>query len=366
VILATGHSWPEDRETDAGHFVSPWSGLIDTAIPAGRVGILGTSLSAIDAAMATACQHGAFDPSDTTFDLSSKGCDLQITLMSRQGLLPEADFWCPLPYRPLRHLTPGAVQHELTAGPDGLLDRLWHLMVAELIDADPVWSSRLRIAELSAQDFAEAYFAPRLSTDAFSWAKANLVEVQRNVEARHTVGWRYAILRMHEPIERAVEHLSEVDRERFGCLKRVFIDNYAAVPPQSIKRLLALHEAGCLTILTLGDDYIMDRHDTGTRVTTESGDVHNFDVFIDARGQRALCSEDLPFPSLRDALPAGQVETDSSFALIGAGNGRIFLPAAPYLLSRLPFVQGITASADMGAEVARVILGCHSNKVVLT
>jgi uncharacterized NAD(P)/FAD-binding protein YdhS len=51
-----------------------------------------------------------------------------------------------------------------------------------------------------------------------------------------------------------VPHLNEKDSERFKMgLARVFIDNYAAIPPQSIRRLLALREAGILSILTLGN-----------------------------------------------------------------------------------------------------------------
>ena len=44
------------------------------------------------------------------------------------------------------------------------------------------------------------------------------------------------------------------------------------------------------------------------------------------------------------------------FALRDVGDGRLFLPAAPYLLKRLPFAQGICASADMAAAVAQAIL----------
>ncbi|MBZ4317550.1 hypothetical protein LAM21_24350, partial [Mycobacterium tuberculosis] len=75
-------------------------------------------------------------------------------------------------------------------------------------------------------------------------------------------------------------------RSRQG-LARVFIDNYAAIPPESIRRLLALHRAGFLRILTLGEDYELQREPDRTLI------VHHrqrceFDVFIDARGQKAL------------------------------------------------------------------------------
>jgi uncharacterized NAD(P)/FAD-binding protein YdhS len=356
VVLATGHDWPEDPQDQPGVFVSPWTGLIDAAVAAGRVGILGTSLSAIDAAMAVACQHGSFTDNDRSFRPAPGSDALRILLMSRHGLLPEADFWCPLPYQPLRHFTEGALERAAAAGAGGLLDRIWRLFVAEMAAEDPVHAEATGLAHLTPEGFAEAHFAPRLAADPFDWARANLAEVERNGKARRVVGWRYAILRMHEPLERMVERLDDGDRRRFEALKRVFIDNYAAVPPQSIRRLLALHEAGCLEILALGEDYDLDRGEGVTRVRAEDGTVTVVDVFIDARGQRPLAAEDLPFATLRAAVGPGPVAMTAEFALTGVGAGRLFLPAAPYLLHRLPFVQGITASAEMGAVVAGAIL----------
>lgn len=355
VILSTGHSWPEEPD-DAAHFVSPWSGLIDAAVPPARIGVIGSSLSAIDATMAVVCQHGAFAEDDMVFHLNAGAHALNVTLMSRQGLLPEADFWCPLPYRPLQHFTDGALDRELQIGVEGLLDRLWRLMVAEFAVADPYWTETTGIAYLSVDRFAETYFAPRLAADPFDWAERNLSETLKNSKAQRVVEWRYAILRMHEPMERMVAHMTADDRRRFEHLKRVFVDNYAAVPPQSIQRLLALHKAGCLQVQALGQDYAIERKDGLTRITAEDGTAMEFDVLIDSRGQRALQAADLPFPSLRAALPDGDIDVDAGFAVTAAGDSRIYLPAAPYLLSRLPFVQGITASADMANAVVTHLL----------
>lgn len=361
VILATGHDWPEDPDHDPGLFVSPWTGLMEAEVGAVAVGILGTSLSGIDAAMAVACQHGRFvEGSLLTFDLSPGSEGLNITLMSRNGILPEVDFYCPLPYRPLRHFTEAALAREAGKGSEGLLDRLFELFRQEIAEEDPTWAEATGLERLTVETFSDRYFAPRLEADTFDWAERNLLEAERNAEARRTVAWRYAILRMHEPMERMVAELNEPDRERFVGLKRMFIDNYAAVPPQSIRRLLALHRAGCIDVLALGDDYVLEREGAETRVITTSGEAVRFDVMIDARGQRALGSGDLPFPTLRDLMVAAgkDVAMDDSFALIADGvpDGRVFLPAAPYLLSRLPFVQGITASADLGETVVERIL----------
>lgn len=107
VVIATGHVWPDDSATRT-YFPSPWSGLMEAKIAACHVGIMGTSLSGIDAAMAVAIQHGDFQESDDdaiAFTLDKGHEALKIVLMSRSGILPEADFYCPIPYEPLSVVT---------------------------------------------------------------------------------------------------------------------------------------------------------------------------------------------------------------------------------------------------------------------
>jgi len=358
--IATGHVWPDADEATRRYFPSPWSGLVEASIPAMRVGIMGTSLSAIDAAMAVVSQHGQFVTDgehtiDFALDTNSEG--LEIVLMSRSGILPEADFYCPIPYEPLSVCTPDAIAQAIEAGPDGLLDRAFALMAEEIALADPAWSARVDLGALDADTFAEAYFADRTAHDPFRWAHYNLMEAEANKRARITVPWRYAILRLHEAIQPLVPALDEADRERFdGGLAKVFMDNYAAIPAESIRRLLALHRAGVLRLLELGADYEKKVDDTGTTITVANR-VHHFAVFIDARGQRPLVSQDLPFPRLREQLITGgqdipQVCDDYSLDAPAAARGRIALGALPYLLHDQPFVQGITASAEIGAKMA--------------
>ncbi|SQA99383.1 Uncharacterized protein conserved in bacteria [Cedecea neteri] len=68
---------------------------MEARIPPCKVGILGTSLSGIDAAMAVVIQHGEFvqtDDGHLEFLLDEGSEGLEIVLMSRSGILPEADF----------------------------------------------------------------------------------------------------------------------------------------------------------------------------------------------------------------------------------------------------------------------------------
>lgn len=366
VVLATGHQWSAKDAPEQQRFASPWPSSKLSAIAPGRVGVIGTSLSGIDAAVAVAASCGAF--SDTgegsiVYEPNKDAGDLHIALMSRKGVLPEADFWCPLPYEPLQVCTPDALAN-VAAGPvEGRLQSVFELIVQEIVRADPEYAGRIGLDQLDVEGFHDAYFAGRLNTDPFDYAAANLDEVRSNAAVRHTCGWRYAILRMHEMIESVVADLTPEDQTRFAeTLKEIFIDNYAAVPPQSIARLLALHRAGCLDVVALGDDYTCDIEapDMGAVMTYHGGQL-TFDAFIDARGQKALVLDDLPFPTLRRQLRATPedgkraVEFDDDLSVSGA-KGQLYCAAIPFLMHRLPFVQGITACHWLGARVSGALV----------
>lgn len=362
-VVATGHVWPEESSTTRNYFPSPWSGLMEASIPACSVGIMGTSLSGIDAAMAVAIQHGTFFETEDKrlhFNLDADSKALQMVLMSRSGILPEADFYCPIPYEPLTVVTESAIEKEIAAGPEGLLDRVFALMVNELTLADPLWSEQIALSTLDADSFFAAWFADRKKQDPFRWAEDNLNEVERNKRDRRTVPWRYTILRLHEAIQPIVPRLNEQDSARFEeGLARIFIDNYAAVPSQSIRRLLALREAGILNVLALGSNYEMEIGEQQTTIFAE-GERYQYDVFIDARGQKPLKTEDLPFPTLRKQLAATGEEIptvgdDYTLQEPASVRGRIAFGAIPYLMHDHPFIQGITACAEIGAAIARAV-----------
>lgn len=362
-VIATGHVWPSKEKSTQSFFPSPWSGLMEAAIKPRKVGILGTSLSAIDAAMVVAAQHGAFVEAGEErfrFDLNHGSEGLEIILMSRSGFLPEADFYCPIPYEPLSVATEHAIGNEIAAGADGLLDRVFNLVAKEIETADPAWSEYISLDTLNADNFAHAYFADRKKHDAFQWAEHNLQEAERNKRDRRTVPWRYAILRLHETVEKIVPYLDKQDRKRFDIgLRRVFIDNYAALPSQSIRRLLALHKAKLIHILELGPAYDLKVKKNRT-VVFSGNNTHVFDIFINARGQKPLRTIDLPFPRLKKQLLSAGVDipdvgSDYLLRVPDLARGRIAFGALPYLMHSQPFVQGVTASAEIGSSMARAV-----------
>jgi uncharacterized NAD(P)/FAD-binding protein YdhS len=371
LVLATGHQWPVHPEVRPGYFLSPWPASALAEIPPSKVGIRGTSLTAIDAAVALAVANGDFieDGDRLRYQPAPATEQFSLTMLSRKGLLPEADFFHPIPYEPLTICTAEAVERLIARQAGDLLDDTFWLFKQELAAADPNYAARLNLADLTLDDFAERYFSDRIEADTFAWAEANLREAERNYADRTTVPWRYAILRMHEVVGLIVPHLDDDDFDRFTRrFKSVFIDDYATVPHESIKRMLALHKAGKLDIVAVGDDYRIDGHPPEGGAIVRVGDRRlHFPIFVEATGQRPLGSKDFPFPSLRgqgivrdETAPGDErrlrgIAVDDEFHLVSdqVPVDQLFCLSLPFLLGRHPFTQGITSSHEMGAIVGK-------------
>jgi uncharacterized NAD(P)/FAD-binding protein YdhS len=369
VVLATGHQWPSQQEVRPGYFLSPWPATALAAVPAVDIGIRGSSLTAIDAAVALAGNHGTFVRTGGRLRYEpAPGTDgFHMTMMSRKGLLPEADFFFPLPHAPLSICTAGAVDDLIRTSEGDLLDRVFDLFRRELTAIDPAYAEAAGLGDATLEAFSEAYFAERAAIDPFVWAQANLEEARANHEARITVPWRDGILRIHEVVAAVVPWLDGLQFQRFNrFLKPVFVDCYGAVPHESIERMLALHRAGKLGVLALGDRYRIDTHrPEGGVMLSLGGERRCFPVFIEATGQRPLSAIQFPFLSLleqgivRDETCVGAPEVSRGIVIDdvfhpvadGVPRDRLFCLSLPFIMGRHPFVQGITSSHEMGEIV---------------
>ena len=385
VVMATGHDWPENTEVRAGYFSSPWPAAVLKNIPPGKIGILGTSLSAIDALITVSTAQGSFylDPAGILqYHASADGEPFHAAMMSRKGLLPEADFYCDYPYRPLEFCTTETVDARIQQGSANLLDDIFEMFKRELAACDPDYAGKIGLSLLTVDTVASAYFAEREAVSPFIWAASNLAEAEQNKLNRYTVEWRYAILRMHEVIARAIPYLDETDLDRFHKkLKTVFVDDYATVPHQSIQRLLALRRAGKLDILKLGNEYVISTEGIKKGAVVLYGENKvAFDAFIDATGQTARSADDIPFPTLvkqgvikpattrasalidsrteGEFVRTGGIDLDDAFRPKFENNlcNELYCASISFLLHKLPFVQGITSAHDIGKIVSDAIL----------
>ena len=118
VVIATGHTLTRPTRQNGVILHQPWPSAALRRFLGQRVGILGSSLSAIDAAVALAELHGRFsgEGDDMRWLPGPAAEGFAIEMMSRKGLLPEADWYYPLPLPPLPGLTPARAAQERAAG----------------------------------------------------------------------------------------------------------------------------------------------------------------------------------------------------------------------------------------------------------
>ncbi|NDV01589.1 FAD/NAD(P)-binding protein [Pseudoroseicyclus tamaricis] len=358
VVIATGHDWPDQVMSNGVALRSPWPAHSLRPLARQRVAILGSSLSAIDVVVTLATAAGAFveEGEGLVWEPEGDAQEMDVTLLSRKGLLPEADWYYPLPLPELEHMTPEAVAKEAKAGQSGLLTRIFALLAAEMKAADPAYAARVSLAEV--EGFAERHFAERLASDPWDWARANLAEAAANRRSETIVQWRRVLVTAHEVLEEVTPRLSDADLERFHKhLKPVFTDGYASVPHRSIKRLLALHDAGRLHLERVGSETLPEADGHAVRFDLESGPLI-VDAVVDARGQRATTLEQLGFRSLTRATQSDAFPPSEGYnvPLAAEQPGSVQCLALPVLLRSRPFVQGLVNAADMGEHAAAEIL----------
>lgn len=360
VVLATGHVFPDSPDLDGVTLLSPWplTRLPDDAPD--RFGILGSSLSAIDIAISVAEARGRFDRQDgkIRWKPEGRGDELQIAMMSHLGLLPEPDFFYPYPYEPMKHLTEAAVSATIEEGPDGLLDRVFSLLVEELAAADPDYFEGADAAAKTVSGFSDHYYRKRLEAGGMTAFAQNLSDARASFKNEKTIAHRYTLLRGHEIIDLALRHLTETDWDRFTTeLMPVFADSYAAVPHISSGKLIALSDAGVLRLLKTGYDAHYRSSASGDVTVETDAWTETFPAIYDARGQSPHAVSELGFPTLRAQLASSRQSVTAPYRLkLASGHeGLIYCLSMPQLLERHPFTQGLISVSEKAKCVAEHI-----------
>lgn len=361
VVIASGHSWPDVPEIDGVKLVSPWPYTNITDLADDNIGVLGSSLSAIDIVVAIGHARGQFEESGDRISWLPNDIDdaLRITMVSHMGIMPEGDFYYPFPYEPLICLTQEAMDEEIARGSDGLLDRVFLLLCDELDAADPDYLDSLPKTARTVEGFAPAYFSRRREVGGLRAVKRDLAGARETMRRKETIPHRYALLRGHEAFDHILRELTEADYARFlDHLMPVFADCYAAVPHLSLARITALYDAGVLELVATEEGAEFSKTDDGDiEVDTEDGTTR-FDVMVDARGQAPASLTDLPFPGLVKALrnPAEPLLQPFALDLEQDSGSQIYCLAIPQVLERYPFSQGLVECSHQARRVADDIL----------
>jgi uncharacterized NAD(P)/FAD-binding protein YdhS len=360
VVIASGHSWPARPRIDAADLLSPWPYTAITALLPANIGILGSSLSAIDSVVALGMTHGNFTEVNGAvgWQPHDNAANLKITMVSKMGIMPEGDFYYPYPYAPLSVFTADAVDAEVEKGSDGLLQRVFDLLYKELAMSDPSYLESLGTQARNIEGFSSAYFKRRQDLGGQLAIKNDFVAVRKSQRERRTIPYRYTLLRAHENFDRALRTLNDQDWSLFSeTLLPVFSDSYAAVPHLSLARVIAMFDAGVLHLVASGDEASFSNNENGGVTVEMEGETMDFDVMIDARGQASATVQELPFPSLVKILESNQESLMAPFKLntTAPHPPSIYCLSLPQVLQRYPFCQGLSNSAENGKIVAAEI-----------
>lgn len=306
VIICTGHNWPKKYEgLIPNYFDSPYPPKKISLKLNHAVGIMGSSLTAIDALRTLARQNGKFtDNEDGTYAYHLESRGFKIVMHSRNGLLPAIRFHLEDSHLGQEEtLSKAEIQASIAKNGGFLpLDFVFEKNFKEMfIEKDPAFYEQIKIMNL--EEFVEAMMAFREKIEPFDLFRKEYEEAERSIEKRKSIYWKEALAVLSFAMNYPAKYLSAEDMERLQKILMPLISIVIAfVPQSSCRELLALHEARVLSIVAVGDDAEVEPLETGGadyhyKVDEQEITVH-FDTFIDCVGQPHLSFDDFPFKSL--------------------------------------------------------------------
>ncbi|QPH40884.1 FAD/NAD(P)-binding protein [Pedobacter endophyticus] len=401
VIICSGHHWPTRHEGKVkGYFDSPYPPEKLAHRTDHPVAIRGSSLTAIDAIRTLARANGTFEKSengDLSYILDQKSPNFSMLMHSRSGFLPAVRF-----HLEDSHLSKDAVLSadeiaRVMAENDGFLP-LDHVFKRNFLEplaaADPAFYAQIK--DLSIEQFVEKMMAERERLSAFELLALEIKEADRSIRERKSVNWKEMLAVLSYAMNYPAKHFSAEDMQRLKVSLMPLISVVIAFAPQSsVNELMALHQAGVLAIVSVGDNSEVLVNENGEIVYTyadASGKKINtvYQTFVDAIGQSHLEMKDIPYPSL---LSAGTISpamlkfndqllaqkshesgdekiikyADGSYYQLvtgiaindhfqvldryGATSGRIYMLAVPYIGGYNPDFSGL----DFGEAAAKLV-----------
>ena len=390
VVICSGHNWPIKFEGKVdGYFDSPYPpAKLDLKLNH-AVAIKGSSLTAIDAIRTLARSNGSFKSEKDGFisyQLAPGSEQFRLVMHSRNGLLPAVRFH--LEDSHLRNdslLTEAELeQHRIANGGFLSLDYLFEKNFKEMFpEKRPDFY--LKIKDLTIEDFVSMIMDFREHIAPFQLLKAEYEEAEKSIRRHESVYWKEMLAVLSFAMNYPAKYLSAEDMIRLQKVLMPLISIVIAfIPQNSCRELLALHDAGVIDIIAVGNDgEAVPAEDEGInyQYTNEQGEdvtVH-FKTFVDCVGQPHLSYQEFPFRSLlgqnviseaklkfkdeakgREALNAGNKKVEkagNSFLLKvpgiaindyyqvvdgkGAANNRLYIMSVPYIGGFNPDYSGL-------------------------
>jgi hypothetical protein len=416
VIVCTGHNWPKKHEGKVpGYFDSPYPPVKLKIKVNHPVAIKGSSLTAIDAIRTLARNNGSFERNEddkVIFHPSKESPDFKIIMHSRNGMLPAVRFHLAEPLLSNESLlSPEEIEKNRTENGGFLsLDFVFEKDFKELfIDKDPEFYSFIKA--LSMEQFVESMMGLREHTEPFQLFKAEYIEAEKSIKRKKSIYWKEMLAVLSFAMNYPAKYLSAEDMQRLQKVLMPLISIVIAFAPQSsCEELLALHDAGKLDIISVGEDSEAEPVSEGgvNYIYTDDNDKKQsvyYKTFVDCVGQPHLAFDAFPFKSLvekkaisparikfksaekgSEALAEGnkKVEKEANgdcylqlpgititdnFEVVdnnGTVNNRIYMMAVPYIGGYNPDYSGLDFCEQASANIVESILEIEKGKLLET
>jgi len=257
------------------------------------------------------------------------------------------------------------------------------------------------IKDMSMEDFVEAMMNFRENVEPFELFKAEYVEAEQSIKRRQSVYWKEMLAVLSFAMNYPAKYLSAEDMQRLQKTLMPLISIVIAFAPQSsCDELLALHDAGKLDIIPVGEDSKAEPESKGGvcyHFTDESNRPKSvyYETFVDCVGQPHLDFDAFPFKSLvkkktvspariqfrsaekgraameKDDKKVGQTE-DGNYYLnvpgikitdnfevidaLGHANNRLYIMAVPYIGGYNPDYSGLDFCEQASESIVKGIL----------
>lgn len=312
VVVCTGHRWPAPHEGKVpGYFDSPYPPSKLAVKADCPVAIKGASLTAIDAVRTLARQAGTFSKNDDgslRFRLRDDCPGFRLVMHSTSGLLPAIRF-----HLEDSHLSKDAVlgeeevQEVMNANGGFVpLDYLFEKnFKAPIREQQPEFYERIK--GMGMEEFVEHMMGLRERLDAFQLFKAEYAEAEKSIKRRQSVYWKEMLAVLSFVMNYPAKHFSAEDMLRLKKTLMPLISLVIAfVPQSSCRELIALYDAGVLSLVAVDAESTSDPHPEGGalyRYKDEDGHPHetHYRLFVNCIGQRQFSADEFPFKMLREA-----------------------------------------------------------------
>jgi len=311
IIICTGHNWPKKYEGKIpNYFDSPYPPKKLALRCNHAIALKGSSLTAVDAIRTLARSNGTFTQNDDgtyLFKLDANSSKFKIIMHSRNGLLPAIRFHLEDSHLGKDNtLTKKQVQDHVKKNGgfislDFVFDRNFKQQFKK---KEPKFYERIKDMDL--ETFVEAMMDYREKLPPFELFKKEYVEAEKSIEKRESIYWKEVLAVLSFAMNYPAKYLPAEDMQRLQKVLMPLISIVIAFVPQSSCRdLMALHDAGVLDIVSVGEDSKVEPNTKGGATyhyEDENGKqiAEHYKMFVDCVGQPHLSFEDFPFQGLID------------------------------------------------------------------